>query len=322
MKAIVQLKYGSSDVLQLIDLPIPTPKDDQVLIKVHAASINAADWEIQRGTPFYNRLFGGMFKPSNQLCGSDIAGVVEAVGKEVQGFQPGDEVIADSFWGGMGAFAEYAVVREKVTTHKPKQMTFEEAATYPQAGLLALQGLRDGKPVQPGQKVLINGAGGGTGTFAVQLAKSFGAEVTAVDRASKLEMLKRLGADRVRDFREVNYTKTGPYDRILDVVAHRSIFAYRRALAPTGKFVMVGGTPFTLLQVGLLGQLRSRHNQKDIGLLIWKQNVEDLQELLKLYEKGQVIPVIDRTYPLQDAAEAMRYFGTGKAHGKIVITIT
>ncbi len=321
MKAIVCTKYGSPDVLQLKEVEKPTPKDDEVLVKVHAASLNAADLELLRGT-FLVRI-GGPLKPKNKILGSDIAGRVEAVGRSVKQFQPGDEVLGDKGAWGFGAFAEYVCVPENELTLKPASMTFEEAAAYPQAGIVALQSLRDKGQIQPGQKVLINGAGGGMGTFAVQIAKSFGAEVTGVDSTSKLDMLRSIGADQVIDYTQEDYTKSGQrYDLILDVAAYRSIFDYRRALSPEGIFMMVGGSLATLLQVVFLGALISRIGSKKIGLNTWEPNKrEDLALLAELFEAGKVVPVIDRRYPLSEVPEALRYLEEGHAQGKVVITM-
>ncbi len=240
MKAIVYEKYGPPEVLQLKEVEKPTPKDDEVLIKVHVASANAAGWHLLRADPFFVRLMGGgLLKPKNKILGADIAGRVEAVGRNVKQFQPGDEVFGDISGCGFGGFAEYVCARENALVLKPASMTFEEAAAIPQAAVLALQGLRDKRQIQPGQKVLINGAGGGVGTFAVQLAKYFGAEVTGVDSTKKLDMLRSIGADHVIDYTQKDYTKSGQcYDLILDVAAHRSIFDYKRALSPEGIYVM------------------------------------------------------------------------------------
>ena len=237
MKAIVCTKYGSPDVLQLKEVEKPTPRENEVLVKIHAASLNAADFEILRGA--WSARFIGPLKPKNKIPGSDIAGRVEAVGRNIKQFQPGDEVFGDLFMCGFGAFAEYVCVPENVLVLKPASMTFEEAATYPQAAIIALQGLRGKRQIQSGHKVLINGAGGGMGTFAVQIAKYFGAEVTGVDSTSKLDMLRAIGADHVIDYTQEDYTKSGQrYDLILDVAAHHSIFAYKHALSPKGIFVV------------------------------------------------------------------------------------
>ena len=321
MKAIVYTKYGSPDVLQLEEVEKPTPKDNEVLVKVHAASLNAADLDFLRGK-FVTR-FQGLRKPKHKILGSDIAGQVEKVGGNIKKFQPGDEIFGDLFYYGFGAFAEYVCVPEKALALKPGSMTFEDAATLPQSGLLALQGLRDKRQIQSGQKVLINGAGGGTGTFAVQIAKSFGAEVTGVDSTRKLDLMRSIGADHVIDYTQEDFTKSGKrYDLILDVVTHRSVFAYKRALSPKGIYVTVGGHMTALLQVLFLGKLVSMIGSKEIGILLWKQmKNEDLVFIAELFDAGKVVPVIDRRCPLSEVAEALRYLEKGFSLGKVVITV-
>ena len=322
MKAAMIERYGNADAITLTEIEKPTPKDNEVLIKLKAASINASDWEALTGKPAYVRVFGGWLKPKTTILGSDIAGQVEAVGKDVERFQPGDEVFGDLLWSDAGGFAEYVCARERFITLKPKGLTFEHASAIPQAGALALQGLRDKRQIQPGQKVLINGAGGGTGTFAVQLAKMYGAEVTGVDSTDKFEMLHTLGADHVIDYRHEDYTKNGrQYDLILDLVASRSIIAYRRALKPDGVCVMVGGNSSALLQVGLIGPRISKKGGKALGLLMLKTNPKDLDYLAELCEANKVVPIVDRCYPLDEVAEAFHYFGQKRAIGKVVITI-
>lgn len=322
MKAIVCTEYGSPNVLQFKEVAKPAPKEDEVLVKVYAASLNAADLETLRGE-FIVRIAAPR-KPMYEILGSDIAGRVEAVGGNVKLFQPGDEVWGDlSFPHGLGAFAEYVCAPEDALAPKPTSMTFEEAATYPQAAIVALQSLRDKGQIKPGQKVLINGAGGGMGTFAVQIAKYFGAEVTGVDNTRKLDMLRSIGADQVIDYTQEDYTKNGqPYDLILDVAAYRSVFDYYRALSPEGIFMMVGGSLATLLQVVFLGALISRFGSKKIGLNTWKPNQRgDLALLGDLFEAGVVVPVIDRRYPLSEAAEAFQQLEAGHVNGKVIITM-
>ncbi|MFN2240911.1 MAG: NAD(P)-dependent alcohol dehydrogenase [Anaerolineae bacterium] len=322
MKAIVCTKYGSPDELQLKEVPKPGPKDDQVLVKIHAASLNAADLETLRGV-FLVRLASPR-KPVRQILGSDIAGRVEAVGKNVQQFQPGDEVWSDlSYPHGLGAFAEYVCAAENALAPKPSSMTFEEAATYPQAAIVALQSLRDKGQIRPGQKVLINGAGGGMGTFAVQLAKYFGADVAAVDSTKKLGMLRSIGADQVIDYTREDYTRSGQrHDLILDLAAYRSVSDYRRALKPDGIFMMVGGSVATLMQVVTLGAWISKRGGQKIGLNAWTPNKrEDLAFLAELFEAGKVVPVIDRRYPLHEVPEALRYLAEEPHLGKIVISV-
>jgi NADPH:quinone reductase-like Zn-dependent oxidoreductase len=320
MKAIVYTKYGPPDVLQLKEVEKPTPKDNEVLIKVHAASVNSWDWDLLRGTPFLNRL-GGLLKPKYKILGADIAGRVEAVGRNVKQFQPGDEVFGDLCECGWGGFAEYVCARENALALKPASMTFEEVAAVPQAAVLALQGLRDKGQIQPGQKVLINGAGGGVGTFAVQIAKSFGAEVTGVDSTRKLDMVRSIGADQVIDYTQEDFTKNEQrYDLILDGVAYRSILDYKRALSPKGIFVMVGGSMALAFQILFLGPWISLAGSKKMGILAPKPN-KNLAFLKELLEAGKVVPVIDRRYPLSEVPEALRYFGEGHAKGKVVITL-
>ena len=321
MKAMVYHKYGSPDVLELQEVERPTPKDNEVLVKVHAASVNSWDWDLLRGKPFVNRLLFGLLKPKTKILGCDIAGRVEAVGRNVKQFKPGDEVFGDlcaSEWGG---FAEYVCARENALALKPASMTFEQVAAVPQAAVMALQVLRDKGQIQPGQKVLINGAGGGVGTFAVQMAKSFGAEVTGVDSTRKLDMLRSIGSDQVIDYTQEDFTKNGQgYDLILDVVGNRSIFDYKRALSPKGIYVMVGGSTALIFQLLFLGSWISMTGSKKMGILAHQPN-KDLDFMKELFEAGKVVPVIDRRYPLSEAAEALRYFGKGHAQGKVVITL-
>ncbi len=321
MQAIVYQKYGPPDVLKLEEVEKPTPKDNEVLIELHAASVNDWDWGLLRGKPFVNRLLFGLLKPKTKILGCDIAGQVEAVGRNVKQFQPGDEVFGDLSGYGFGGFAEYVCARENVLVLKPASMTFEEAAAVPQAAVLALQGLRDKGQIQPGQKVLINGAGGGAGTFAVQIAKSYGAEVTGVDSTKKLDMVRSIGADHVIDYTQEDFTKNGQrYDLILDFAAHHSIFDYKRVLSPKGIYVMVGGSMARIFQAVFLGPLISMAGSKKMGILAHKPN-KDLAFLKELFEAGKVKPVIDRHYPLSEVAEALRYFGEGHHQGKLVITV-
>ena len=320
MKAIVYHEYGSPDVLKLEEVQKPTPTDKQLLIKVYAVSINRSDWEGLTGKPLYARI-GGLIKPSNKILGSDIAGTVEAVGKDVKQFKPGDEVFGLMLNYG-GGFAEYACKSEKALALKPAGMTFAEAAAIPQAAFIALQGIRDKGQVQPGQKVLINGAGGGAGTFAIQLAKLAGAEVTGVDNAEKLELMRSLGADHAIDYTKEDFTKNGEqYDLILDVIANRSVFAYKRALKPNGSYFMAGGSVVTMFQMFLLGPWIRRTSGKKIRLLLVQTESKDLLYITELIASGKVVAVIDRRYSLSEAAEALRYLGEGHAKGKVVITV-
>ena len=323
MRAIVYHKYGSPDVLQLKEVEKPTPKDDEVLIKVYAASVNAADWHLLTADIFLVRIMGqGLLTPKNTILGSDIAGRVEAVGRNVKQFQPGDEVFGDLSACGRGGFAEYVCASENALVVKPTSLSFEEAAAVPMAAVTALQGLRDKGQIQPGQKVLINGTSGGVGTFAVQIAKSFGAEVTAVCSTRNVDMARSLGADHVIDYTQEDFTKNGQqYDLILAVNGFHPISAYRRALSPKGMYVMTGGTGAQLFQAMLLGPWISMTGTKKMGNLLAKPNQKDLVFVKELLEAGKVKPVIDRRYPLREAAEALRYLGAGHARGKVVITL-
>jgi NADPH:quinone reductase-like Zn-dependent oxidoreductase len=323
MKAIVYTKYGPPDVLQLQEVEKPTPKDNEVLVKVHAASVNVSDWRLLRGDPFLLRLASGLLKPKNKMLGADIAGRVEAVGRNVKQFQPGDDVFGDIYGCGCGAFAEYVSVPENVLALKPTNMTFEEAAAVPRAAVVALQALRDKGKVRSGQKVLINGASGGVGTFAVQIAKSFGAEVTAVCSRGKLDMARSIGADHVIDYTQEDFTKSGQrYDLILAANGYHPILDYRRALSPKGIYVMTGGSMAQVFQAVLLGPLISMIGSKKMGQLgVLKPNKQDLAFIGELLEAGKVKPVIDRRYPLSEVAEAIRFVEEGHARGKVVITM-
>ena len=320
MKAIVYTNYGPPEVLQLKEVARPIPKDDEVLIKVQAVSVNRSDWEGLRGKPLYARI-GGLLKPRRQILGSDVAGRVEMAGRNVRRFQPGDEVFGDIL-PRLGGFAEYVRARESALALKPASMTFEEAAAIPQAAVIALQGIRDKGRVQPGHKVLVNGAGGGAGTFAVQLAKLYGAEVTGVDNAGKLNFMRSLGADHVIDYTREDFTRDGKqYDLIFDVVAHRSIFAYKRALRSNGSYFLAGGSVATILQILLLGAWIRATTGKEIRILAVRPNTEDVDYMKELIEAGKVTLVIDKTYPLSEVPEAIGYVGEGDARGKVVITV-
>ena len=321
MKAIVFHKYGSPDYLELMEVEKPVPKDNEVLIKVQATSINEWDWAILHGVPFVNRIAYGLFKPRMQILGADVAGSVEAVGKKVKRFRSGDEVFGDLCRSGWGGFAEYVCAREDSLAPKSASMTFEQAASLPQAGLLALQGLRKKSKIQPEQKILINGASGGVGTLAVQMAKSYEAEVTGVCSTGKMDMVCSFGADHVIDYTQDDFTKNGLcYDLILDVMGYHSIFDYKRALSPKGVYVMIGGSSGLANQIMFLGPLISMIGSKKMGLLLYKPN-KGLDFLIGLVETGKVTPVIDRTYKLRETADAFRYYGEGHAKGKIVITV-
>ncbi len=321
MKAIVYERYGPPDVLQLKEVEKPTPKDNEVLIKVHAAAVNDWDWGFLIGKPFVNRLLAGLRKPKIKILGCDIAGRVEAVGGNVKQFQPGDEVFGDLCECGFGGFAEYVCARENVLELKPASMTFDQAAAIPQAAMLAVQGLRDKGQIQSGQKLLINGAGGGVGTFGVQIAKLYGVEVTGVDSSGKLDMMRSLGFDHVIDYTKEDFTKNGQcYDLILDNKMNRSIFDYMRSLSPNGIYVTAGGSMVRFLQAFLLGPLISMFSKKSIRIVALKPN-KDLAYMSELFEAGKVKPVIDGPYKLSEVPEAMRYFGEGNHKGKIVITM-
>ena len=326
MKAVVYTNYGSPDVLEIKDIKKPVPNDDQVLIKVRAASINPLDWHFMEGTPYIMRAIGvGLRKPKDPRLGVDYAGTVEAVGKNVTQFKPGDEVLG----GKSGAFAEYVCARaDRAIVLKPANITFEQAASVPIAAITALQGLRDKGKIQPGQKVLINGASGGVGTFAVQIAKSFGADVTGVCSTRNLDMVRSLGADHVIDYTKEDFTKNGRrYDLILDNVGTQPLSGFRRVLNPNGILVMIGGGgPNDGGLIGPLGRpvkalLLSPFISQKMGMLMAELNKKDLTILGDLMQSGKVTPVIDRTYPLSQIAEAIRYLEQGHARGKVVITV-
>ncbi len=320
MKAVVFTKYGSPDVLELKEVEKPTPRDDEVLIRVHAVSLN--DWDVGAlgGTDLVNRLIFGFLSPKKQILGSDIAGRIEAVGRNVQQFRPGDEVFGD-LSGRWGGFAEYVCARENALVLKAPSMTFEQAAAIPQAAMLALQALRDMGRIQSGQTLLINGAGGGVGTFAIQIAKLYDVEITAVDCASKLDMLRSMGARHVIDYTQEDFTRNGQrYDLILDVKTSRSIFDCARALSPNGMYVTVGGSMARLFQGLLWWPWIAMTTNKRIRILALKPN-KGLAYMNELFESGTVVPVIDRSYKLSQVPEAFRRFGEGQHKGKVVITV-
>ena len=323
MKAIVFTQYGSPDSLDLKEIPKPAPKEGELLIRVHASSINSWDWEFLNGTPFVNRLMFGLLKPKpeKQILGADIAGTVEAVGKHATRFEPGDEVFGD-LWSNWGGFAEYACAHETALEPKPANSTFEEAAAVPQAGVLAMQGFRRAGQMQSGQKVLINGAGGGVGTFAIQLAKLSGAEVTGVDASHKLDVVRSVGADHVIDYTIEDFTKTGErYDLIIDCQGFRSMFDNRRALRPGGTYGMIGGSMSRVYQLWFLSLIASlTHEDRKLRLVAEGPN-KGLADLKELIEAGKLVSIIDRTYQLSEVSEALRYFGQGLHKGKIVITV-
>ena len=322
MKAVVYSSYGSPEVLQLKEVQKPTPTDDQVLIKVCASSINVEDLDYLKGSAWAVRMLG-LFKPKYKILGFDVAGKIQKVGRNITKFNVGDDVMGDLFGCGLGAFAEYVCAPEKALTLKPGNMTFKEAAAVPSRAILAIQGLRSKRPVTANQKVLINGAGGGVGPFAVQIAKHLGAQVTAVDNGAKLEFLGSIGADYVIDYTKEDFTKNGQkYDLIVDVAGYHSILGYRRALTSTGIYSIVGGSRSTIFQVVFLGYLISLFGKKKFGLMAWKPNKkEDINYVLELITSGKIAPVIDRCYSLEEIAEAFHYFETGHPKGKVVITI-
>jgi NADPH:quinone reductase-like Zn-dependent oxidoreductase len=325
MKAIVYCDYGTADVLRLEDVETPVPGDDELLVRVHAAGVNPLDWHYMRGTPYVMRLGSGLRKPKDTRVGVDYAGTVEAVGRNVTRFKPGDEV----FGGRSGALAQYVVVRQdRAVALKPANVSFEQAGVVGIAGTTALQGLRDAGALQPGQKVLINGASGGVGTFAVQIAKSMGAEVTGVSSTRNLELVRSLGADHVIDYTKQDYAAGAErYDVILDNVGNRSLAENRRVLAPTGRYVLIGGGgpddghwigPFVKpLQALVLSPFVSQH----MGMFLANLSGDDLQHLGELMQSGAVAPVIDRRYPLEQTPEAIRYLEAGRARGKVVVTV-
>lgn len=323
MKAIVFTRYGPPDGLVLKEVPKPVPEDRQVLVRVHASSINSWDWEYLTGTPFINRLLFGLLKPKpgKQILGADIAGTVEAVGPGVTRFEPGDEVVGD-LWDNWGGFAEYARAHEAGLETKPSNVTFEQAAAVPQAGVLALQALRTAGQLEQAQKVLINGAGGGVGTFAVQLAKLAGAVVTGVDAAHKLPVVRALGADHVLDYTQVDFTETGErYDLIVDCQNFRSMFDNRGALTPEGTYAMVGGSIARVYQLWLLSMLAPLTRERRKLRLVAEGPNKGLAELMGLIADGKLEPVIDKSFPLDQVPQALAHFGAGRHSGKIVISI-
>ncbi len=321
MKAIRCTKYGSPDVLRLEEVAKPTPKEDEVLIQVHAASINARDWRFMRANPFFIRLGFGFLKPKRQILGTDLAGQVEAVGTKVKQFQPGDEVFGCLFGDDRSTFAEYVCAKENEIVLKPANLSFEQAAAVPLAALTALQGLRDKGNIQPGQRVLIQGASGGVGTFAVQIVKAFGAEVTAVCSTRNLDMVRSLGADHVIDYTKEDFTRNGQrYELILAVNGYHSISGYMRALSLDGIYVVAGGSMLQLFQAALQSRQNPKVNQKSYVTSL-KPNQMDLFFIKGLLESGKIIPMIDGCYPLCKTAEAFRYFEQTHTRGKVVINI-
>jgi NADPH:quinone reductase-like Zn-dependent oxidoreductase len=321
MKAIVYHNYGSPDVLKCEEIEKPTAGDNEVLIKVRAASVNPLDWHLMRGTPYIGRIMTGLRKPKITRPGVDVAGQVEAVGRNVTQFKPGDEVFGSC----RGAFAEYACTSESALVMKPDDVTFEQAASVPVAAFTALQGLRDKGKIQPGQKVLINGAAGGVGTLAVQIAKSFGADVTGVCSTRNVEMVRSIGADRVIDYTQEDFTKSGHhYDLIFDLVGNHSLLACRRVLNPQGIYIgagVLGGSMIGLLARLITAPVLSRFVSQKFVVFMARRSKEDLTIMHELMKAGKVTPVIDKCYRLSEVSEAVRYLAEGHARGKVVITL-
>jgi NADPH:quinone reductase-like Zn-dependent oxidoreductase len=318
VKAVVYERYGSPDVLRVEDVPVPAPGPGQVRVKVVATSVNLSDWECLVGSPAYVRI-GGLRAPNHRTLGSDIAGVVDEVGEGVARFRPGDEVYGDNL-ALMGGFAEHTLAAESSLAPKPPGLTFAEASTLPQAGAIALQGTAR---AAAGSRVLVNGAGGGSGSFAIQLAKRLGAHVTAVDNRGKLDFMRSVGADEVIDHRQDDFTRKSPrFDLVLDLVAHRSVFAYRRALAPGGTYRCVGGPVRSLLRVATTGWLVGRLTGRSIGVLIVKEGPPHFEPLVELCISGEVRIHIDRTYPLEEVPAALAHVGEGRALGKVVVEVS
>ena len=323
MKAIVQSEYGSTAVLRLAEVAKPSCADDDVLVRVQAASVNAGDWHLMRGDPFFIRLiFGGLLKPKIRTLGSDLAGQVEAVGKNVTQFQPGDEVFGDLSECGFGAFAEYVCAPAAALVLKPAAVSFAQAAAVSGSAIAALQGLRDHGQVQPGQRVLVNGASGGVGSFAVQIAKGMGAEGTAVCSTSKVDMVKSLNPDHIIDYTKGDVTQTDQqYDLILDAAAYRSVFDYFPTLTPEGTYILIGGSIARLLQAMLLSLWFSKPHHRQIKCLVAKPNQDDLNIIRDLLGEGKIVPVIDRTYSLKEVPAAIRQLEQRQVRGKVVICV-
>jgi NADPH:quinone reductase-like Zn-dependent oxidoreductase len=314
MKAVVYDRYGPPEVLRIDDVPVPAPAANQVLVEVAATSINLSDWESLTGSPAYARI-GGLRRPGIRVLGSDIAGRVTAVGSGVTRFRVGDEVYGDNL-GLKGGFAEYAVAPETVLARKPKELSFEQASALPQAGAIASQGMaRAGA----GMRVAINGAGGGSGSLAIQLAKLAGAHVTGIDNAGKLDFLRSVGADDAVDYRSEDFTRRQPFDLILDLVAHRSVFAYRRALAPGGRYLCVGGRVRSLLRILTVGAAAGALSGRRLGVLMVRQGPDHFERIAERCVAGEVSIHLDRTVPLERTAEALGHVGAGRALGKVVV---
>lgn len=322
MQAIVYEKYGSPEVLELREIEKPTPTENEVLVKVEATAIGAGDWHLMRGRPFLVRLMYGFSKPKFPILGSDFAGSIEAVGSNITDYEVGDEVFGDLSEAGFGAFAQYVTAPVEAIAHKPANLSFAEAAAIPVSSVTALQGLRDKGHIQPGHKVLVNGASGGVGTYAVQIAKALGAEVTAVASTKKLELVRQIGADHVIDYRQEDVTQNGEhYDVIIDLAAYRSILDYRQSLAPSGTYVMVGGPVGRMFQAMIVGGIASALDNKKMGNLLVNPNQADLTFVRDLAAEEKVKPIIDRSFTLDELPEAIRYVEAGRAQGKVVIEV-
>lgn len=322
MKAMLRDTYGSPDVLRVAEIEVPTPRADEVLVRVEATSINAADWRMLRADPFLARLDSGLITPRNKILGSDVAGQVEGVGKDVSRFRVGDAVFGNLFELRGGAFAEYVAVPERLLLPKPVNLSFEQAAAVPMAAVTALWGLQSRGPMGPGKQVLIYGASGGVGTFAVQVAAALGADVTAVVSARNLELARTLGADQVYDYASVDVAKIGRrYDLILAVNGYQSIWTYKQALCPDGHYVMAGGSAAQMFQAMVLGPLLSRKGGSQLGILSTRLSLQDLEIVRRLIEAGRVRPIIDRTYSFEQIPDAIRYMETGHARAKVVVSV-
>jgi NADPH:quinone reductase-like Zn-dependent oxidoreductase len=316
VRAVTFDRYGPPDVLTVEDVPVPSPGPGQVLVKVVATSVNLSDWECLVGKPMYARI-GGLRTPKRAVLGSDIAGLVESVGSGVTRFHPGDEVYGDNL-DLKGGFAEYAVAPESALALKPASLTFAEASALPQSGAIAMQGT---VAAGPGRRVLINGAGGGTGPFAVQLAKRAGAHVTGVDNEGKLEFMTSVGADDVIDYRSQDFTRGEPYDLVLDLVAHRSVFAYRRSVAAGGRYLCVGGTVRALLRVLFVGTVVGRLSGRRLGVLVVREGPDHFAPLADLCVAGDARIHLDRTFSLEEVPQALARVGEGRALGKVVVQV-
>jgi NADPH:quinone reductase-like Zn-dependent oxidoreductase len=323
MKAVVRDEYGSPNVLRFEDVAKPVPGDGEVLVRVHAASLNTADLDLLRGRPVMARIGIGLLRPKHRLLGLDVAGRVEAIGTNVTSLQPGEDVWADLFSFGLGAFSEFVCASESAFSRKPPSLTFEAAATVPHSAVLALQGLRGKGEIQPGQRVLIIGAGGCVGPFAIQIAKASGAEVTGVDHTGKLDLMRSAGADHVIDYTREDFTRNGvKYDLILDIVDQHSVLHYRRSLSPRGRYVLIARNLSGFFQAFLLGGWISLIGSKRMGIFMWNPNKkQDLEFLSDLLERGQIKPLIDRTFELSEVSEGLSYLEDGRARGKVTIQL-